>query len=105
MAAASRIWSGAWIARSKTGSGPRAFSLPLACCLRSSKLLLRRGCGDEHPELHRLLLVIELGLLCIHSPRHLWLTGHIPYNHRMTEQPLVGVVMGSKSDYEVLSAA
>jgi hypothetical protein len=32
-------------------------SPPLACCLRSSKLLLRRGCGDEHPELHRLLLV------------------------------------------------
>jgi 5-(carboxyamino)imidazole ribonucleotide mutase len=27
------------------------------------------------------------------------------YNHRMTEEPLVGVVMGSKSDYEVLSAA
>src|SRR6185437_2583204 len=39
------------------------------------------------------------------SPRHLWLAGRIPYNHRMTEQPLVGVVMGSKSDYEVLSAA
>ena len=27
------------------------------------------------------------------------------YNHSMGEQPLVGVVMGSKSDYEVLSAA
>ncbi len=28
-----------------------------------------------------------------------------PYNHSMAEKPLVGVVMGSKSDYEVLSAA
>jgi 5-(carboxyamino)imidazole ribonucleotide mutase len=28
-----------------------------------------------------------------------------PYNLRMGEKPLVGVVMGSKSDYEVLSAA
>jgi 5-(carboxyamino)imidazole ribonucleotide mutase len=27
------------------------------------------------------------------------------YNRRMSEQPLVGVVMGSESDYEVLSAA
>ncbi len=27
------------------------------------------------------------------------------YNRRMSEKPLVGVVMGSKSDYEVLSAA
>ena len=27
------------------------------------------------------------------------------YNHPMSEQPLVGVVMGSKSDYEVLAAA
>ena len=27
------------------------------------------------------------------------------YNHRMSKQPLVGVVMGSKSDYETLSAA
>jgi len=27
------------------------------------------------------------------------------YNRRMNEQPLVGVVMGSKSDYEVLAAA
>ena len=27
------------------------------------------------------------------------------YNHPMSEKPLVGVVMGSKSDYEVLSAA
>ena len=38
-------------------------------------------------------------------PRHLWLRRRVAYNHRMTEQPLVGVVMGSKSDYEVLSAA
>lgn len=28
-----------------------------------------------------------------------------PYNRPMSEKPLVGVVMGSKSDYEVLSAA
>ena len=28
-----------------------------------------------------------------------------PYNRRMQVKPLVGVVMGSKSDYEVLSAA
>ena len=28
-----------------------------------------------------------------------------PYNEFMNERPLVGVVMGSKSDYEVLSAA
>jgi 5-(carboxyamino)imidazole ribonucleotide mutase len=28
-----------------------------------------------------------------------------PYNRRMNEKPLVGVVMGSKSDYESLSAA
>ncbi len=28
-----------------------------------------------------------------------------PYNRNMIDQPLVGVVMGSKSDYEVLSAA
>ena len=27
------------------------------------------------------------------------------YNHGMSEEPLVGVVMGSKSDYEVMSAA
>ena len=27
------------------------------------------------------------------------------YNHPMSDKPLVGVVMGSKSDYEVLSAA
>lgn len=27
------------------------------------------------------------------------------YNHRMKEEPLIGVVMGSRSDYEVLSAA
>ena len=31
--------------------------------------------------------------------------GEPSYNHPMSEQPLVGVVMGSKSDYEVLSAA
>lgn len=28
-----------------------------------------------------------------------------PYNHPMSEQPVVGIVMGSKSDYDVLSAA
>src|SRR5579859_5539227 len=28
-----------------------------------------------------------------------------PYNHPMSEKPLVSVVMGSQSDYEVLSAA
>lgn len=28
-----------------------------------------------------------------------------PYNRRMNEKPLVGVVMGSKSDYEVMAAA
>ena len=28
-----------------------------------------------------------------------------PYNRTMSDQPLVGVVMGSKSDYEILSAA
>jgi len=28
-----------------------------------------------------------------------------PYNYSMSQQPLVGVVMGSKNDYEVLSAA
>ena len=28
-----------------------------------------------------------------------------PYNQTMSKQPLVGVVMGSKSDYETLSAA
>src|SRR5579864_345215 len=27
------------------------------------------------------------------------------YNHPMSDRPLVGVVMGSKNDYEVLSAA
>jgi len=30
---------------------------------------------------------------------------HSTYNRNMTEQPLVGVVMGSKSDYEIMSAA
>ena len=31
--------------------------------------------------------------------------GNGPYNRRMSEKPLVGVVMGSGSDYEVLAAA
>ena len=31
--------------------------------------------------------------------------GRASYNQRMSEQPLVGVVMGSKSDYDVMSAA
>src|SRR6185312_10912536 len=101
MAAALRIWSGAWTARNRTGSGPRAFWPLSACCLQSSRLLLRRGCGDELQGLDSLLArQIEHSSSRFHSPRHLWLRGRISYNHRMTEQPLVGVVMGSKSDYE-----
>ena len=40
----------------------------------------------------------RIGNLVVAAARH-------SYNHTMNGQPLVGVVMGSKSDYEVLSAA
>ena len=53
--------------------------------------------------MHRLLFVKSSSVFRVSIRRVI--TGRIPYNHRMTEQPLVGVVMGSKSDYEVLSAA
>ncbi len=38
-------------------------------------------------------------------PNAKWRSTTAEYNLPMSSQPLVGVVMGSKSDYEVLSAA
>ncbi len=43
------------------------------------------------------------------GPRTILIPGNPPfaptYNRNMSEQPLVGIVMGSRSDYEIMSAA
>src|SRR5579872_4428777 len=92
MAGALQTWSDAWNATGRTGSAPRVFLRRRAwgwLCWRSR---WRRG-SESDRRLCAALVVDLLSLRCA------------PYNRPMSEKPQVGVVMGSKSDYEVLSAA
>jgi 5-(carboxyamino)imidazole ribonucleotide mutase len=82
--------SAAWNATNRTDSTPRDFSPPSAYFSRLSKWPSKHGIGISFFE--RLLLG------SVESPSR-------SYNFPMSDKPLVGVVMGSKSDFETLSAA
>src|SRR5580658_1840211 len=107
MAGALPTWSAAWRCMSSAGNEPRDFWPRRACCLRLSKWPSKHGAGDDRAHMTALQVRTPSGSHLDAASFAERVGDHNPhsYNRRMSEQPLVGVVMGSKSDYEVLSAA